>query len=131
MPQHAFLRRGIKRICPLSQRWGMFKNPALFVNSEITCQIPLVHFSASIVRFVSDWYTAPLVVKEGSPSSEGTIGLTKPQCRINPAKRPLPLAFTAFGNVTLQHGLWQCYLAAQPVAMLPCSTASGNVLKLT
>jgi hypothetical protein len=38
------------------------------------------------VRCVSDWYTEPLVVKEGSPRGEGTIGLTKPQCRINPEK---------------------------------------------
>jgi hypothetical protein len=64
----------------------MLKNPALFVNSEIAGQIPLVPSFASRVRCVSDWYTAPLVVKEGSPRGEGTIGLTKPQCRINPEK---------------------------------------------
>jgi hypothetical protein len=89
-PQHAFLRRGSKTICPMSELWGMYKNPALFVNSEIAGQIPLVPSSASRVRCVSDWYKAPLVVKEGSSRGEGTIGLTKPQCRINPEKRPLP-----------------------------------------
>jgi hypothetical protein len=62
-PQHAFLRRGSKRICPMSQLWGMLKNPALFENSEIAGQIRLVPSFASRVRRVSDWYTAPLVVK--------------------------------------------------------------------
>jgi hypothetical protein len=76
--RRAFLRRGSKRIHPMSQRWGMVKDPSLFVNSEIPVQIPLVHSSARGVRCVSDWYTALLVVKEGSRSGEGTIGLTKP-----------------------------------------------------
>jgi hypothetical protein len=76
----------------MSQLWGMLKNPALFVNSKIDGQIPLVPSSASRVRCVSDWYTAPLVVKEGSPRGEGTIGLTKSQCRINPEKRPLSVS---------------------------------------
>jgi hypothetical protein len=61
-PQHAFLQRGSKRISPMSQLWGMLKNSALFVNSEIAGQIPLVPSSASRVCCVSDWYTAPLVV---------------------------------------------------------------------
>jgi hypothetical protein len=100
-PQHAFLRRRSKRICPMSQLWGML-NPALFVYSEIAGQIPLVPSSASRVRrvcvCVCVWYTAPLVVKEGSPRGEGTIGLTKPQCRINPGKRPLPLPYRQKGK---------------------------------
>jgi hypothetical protein len=80
---------------------SLLKNPALFVNSEIAGQIPLVPSSASRVRCVSDWYTASLVVKEGSPRGEGTIGFTKPQCRINPEKRPLPLPLRAtLGNST-------------------------------
>jgi hypothetical protein len=65
-PQHAFLQRGSKIICPMSQLWGMRKNPPLFVNSEIAGQIPLVPSFASRLRYVSGWYTAPLVVKEGS-----------------------------------------------------------------
>jgi hypothetical protein len=67
---------GEERICPMSHVWGMLKNPALFVNSEIAGQIRLVPSSASRVHCVSDWYTVPLVVKEGSPRGEGAIGLT-------------------------------------------------------
>jgi hypothetical protein len=80
----------------MSQLWGMLKNPALSVKSEIAGQIQLVPSSASRVRCVSDWYTAPLLVKDGSPRSEGTIGLTKPQCRLNPEKWPLPLPLTQY-----------------------------------
>jgi hypothetical protein len=59
---------------------------------------------------VSDWYAAPLVVKEGSPRGEGTIGLTKPQCRINPEKRPLPLPLPEVNMVTLDLTGWSvCY----------------------
>jgi hypothetical protein len=43
-------RRGSKAVCPMSQLWGMRKNPALFVNSEIAGQIPIVPFFASRVR---------------------------------------------------------------------------------
>jgi hypothetical protein len=31
-PQHAFLRRGSKRICPMSQLCGMGKNLPVYVN---------------------------------------------------------------------------------------------------
>jgi hypothetical protein len=31
-PQHAFLWRGSQIICPMSQIWGMLKNPATAVN---------------------------------------------------------------------------------------------------
>ena len=31
-PQHAFLRRGSKRICPKSQLCGMSKNLVIYVN---------------------------------------------------------------------------------------------------
>ena len=31
-PQHAFLRRGSKRICPMSQLCGMSKNLVIYVN---------------------------------------------------------------------------------------------------
>ena len=31
-PQHAFLRRGSKRICPMSQLWAMSKNLVIYVN---------------------------------------------------------------------------------------------------
>jgi hypothetical protein len=48
-PQHAFRWGGSKIICPMSQLWGMKKNPALFVHSEIAGQIPLVPSFASRV----------------------------------------------------------------------------------
>jgi hypothetical protein len=51
--RHAFLRRGSKIICPMSKLWGMKKNPALFVNSEIAGQIPLVPSFVTRVRCVS------------------------------------------------------------------------------
>jgi hypothetical protein len=76
----------------MSQLWGMLKNPALFVNSEIAGQIPLVPSSASRVHCMSDWYTAPLVVKEGSPRGEDTTGLTKAAVPNKPRKT----AFTFF-----------------------------------
>ena len=31
-PQHAFLRRGSKRICPMSQLCGMLRNLVIYVN---------------------------------------------------------------------------------------------------
>ena len=34
-PQHAFLRRGSKRICPMSQLCGMSKNLVIYVNYEL------------------------------------------------------------------------------------------------
>jgi hypothetical protein len=52
-PQHAFLWRGSKIICPMFQLWGMKKNSTIFVNSEIVDQIPLVSSFASRVRCVS------------------------------------------------------------------------------
>jgi hypothetical protein len=51
--QHAFLRRGSKIICPVSQLWGMKKNSTIFVNSEIVDQIQLVSSFASRMRCVS------------------------------------------------------------------------------
>jgi hypothetical protein len=50
------------------------------------------------------------VVKEGSPRGEGTIDLTKPQCRINPEKRPLPLPFlsSSSSNVIGRLGSMEC-----------------------
>jgi hypothetical protein len=41
-PQHAFLRRGSKRICPMSQLCGMQKNLAIYVNYSITRKIPFI-----------------------------------------------------------------------------------------
>jgi hypothetical protein len=75
----------------MSQLWGMLKNPALFENYEIAGQIPLVPSFASRVRCVSDWYTAPLVVKDGSPMGEGTIGLTKKKAAV--PNKPQKTAF--------------------------------------
>jgi hypothetical protein len=33
-PQHAFLRKGSKAICPMSQTWGMSKNPIIYSGSR-------------------------------------------------------------------------------------------------
>jgi hypothetical protein len=33
-PQHAFLRRGSKAVCPMSQLYGMLKNQAISWKSE-------------------------------------------------------------------------------------------------
>jgi hypothetical protein len=38
-PQHAFLRRGSKAVCPNSQISGMLKNPVIYVEVGITGQI--------------------------------------------------------------------------------------------
>jgi hypothetical protein len=38
-PQHAFLRRGSKAVCPMSQICGMLKNPVIHVEVGITGQI--------------------------------------------------------------------------------------------
>jgi hypothetical protein len=38
-PQHAFLRRRSKAVCPMSQICGMLKNPAIYVEVGITGQI--------------------------------------------------------------------------------------------
>jgi hypothetical protein len=37
-PQHAFLRRGSKAVCPTSQICGMLKNPVIYVEVRITGQ---------------------------------------------------------------------------------------------
>jgi hypothetical protein len=34
-PQHAFLRRGSKAVCPMSQICGMLKNPVIYVEALI------------------------------------------------------------------------------------------------
>jgi hypothetical protein len=67
----------VKQSVPCPSFGACKRNPALFVNSEIAGRIQLVPSSASGVRCVCDWYAAPLVVKEGSPRGEGTIGLYK------------------------------------------------------
>jgi hypothetical protein len=33
-PQHAFLRKGSKAVCPMSQICGMLKNPAITLKSD-------------------------------------------------------------------------------------------------
>jgi hypothetical protein len=38
-PQHAFLQRVSKAICPMSQICGMLKNPVIYVEVGITGQI--------------------------------------------------------------------------------------------
>jgi hypothetical protein len=38
-PQHAFLRRGSKAVCPMSQICVMLKNPAIYVEVRIAGQI--------------------------------------------------------------------------------------------
>jgi hypothetical protein len=39
IPHHAFLRRGSKAVCPMSQLCGMLKNPAIYVEVGIAGQI--------------------------------------------------------------------------------------------
>jgi hypothetical protein len=39
IPQHAFLRRGSKAVCPMSQICGMWKNPAIYLEVEIADHI--------------------------------------------------------------------------------------------
>jgi hypothetical protein len=56
-PQHAFLRRGSKIICPMSQLWGMLKNPALFDKLR-NCWTNSISSFASGVRCVSGQYAA-------------------------------------------------------------------------
>jgi hypothetical protein len=38
-PQHAFLRRGSKAVCPMPQICGMLKNSVIYVEVGITGQI--------------------------------------------------------------------------------------------
>jgi hypothetical protein len=38
-PQHAFLRRGSKAVCPMSQIFVMLNNPVIYVEVGITGQI--------------------------------------------------------------------------------------------
>jgi hypothetical protein len=44
-PQHAFLRRGSKAVCPMSQICGMLKNPAVYRGSRNLKAKFLGHFS--------------------------------------------------------------------------------------
>jgi hypothetical protein len=43
-PQHAFLRRRSKIICPMSQLWGMSKIPASAVNYGLLAKFSSVSF---------------------------------------------------------------------------------------
>jgi hypothetical protein len=43
-PQHAFLRKGSKIICPISQLWGMSKIPASAVNYGMLAKLSSVSF---------------------------------------------------------------------------------------
>ena len=44
IPQHAFLRRGSKRICPMSQFCGMSKNLVIYVNYELLAKFQYSSF---------------------------------------------------------------------------------------
>jgi hypothetical protein len=99
---HSMPSFGGEIICPMTQLWGMRKNPALFVNFEIAGQIPLVPSFASRVRCVSGWYTAPLVVKEGSFRGEGTIDCASRGAEETPKKRPFPF-YSSSGDTASLH----------------------------
>jgi hypothetical protein len=90
-PQHAFLRRGSKIMCPMSQLWGMLKNPALFEK--------LRNFWPNSISSFLRWRGALCVWpirgvlcwrRREVPRSEGILAL-KSQYRlmITPTKRPL------------------------------------------
>jgi hypothetical protein len=52
-PQHAFLRKGSKAGCPMSQICGLLKNPAIYVEAGIAGQIDrpiLVQFRLSLTE---------------------------------------------------------------------------------
>jgi hypothetical protein len=54
IPQHAFLRRGSKAVCPMSQICGMLKIPAIYVEVGIARQINwpfLAQFRPSLTEF--------------------------------------------------------------------------------
>jgi hypothetical protein len=70
IPQHAFLRRGSKAVCSMSQICGMLKNPAIYVEVGIAGQINrplLAQFLPSLTE-VSHlaWRGAPLGMTGGT-----------------------------------------------------------------
>jgi hypothetical protein len=52
-PQHAFLRRGSKAVCPMSQLCGMLKNPAITWKSDCLAKIWPAIFSLIIPPFTN------------------------------------------------------------------------------
>jgi hypothetical protein len=69
-PQHAFLRRVSKAVCPMSQICGMYKNPVIYVEVGITGQIDrsfLAQFRPSLTEvFHVAWRGAPLEITGGT-----------------------------------------------------------------
>src|SRR5215475_13952843 len=52
-PQHAFLRKGSKAVCPMSQLCGMKKNPTITVEVAIVRLNLIGHFSPIIPHFAN------------------------------------------------------------------------------
>jgi hypothetical protein len=75
-PQHAFLRRGSKAVCPMSQLWGMLKIPAIYVEVRIAGQIDrpfLAQFRPSLTE-VSHFFLrgGPLEMTGGNKGTQST-----------------------------------------------------------
>jgi hypothetical protein len=74
--QHAFIRRGSKIICPMSQLCGMLKKLVLSEIAKLLVKFQIVPSFISRVRSMPVWYAAPLVVNEGNNfRDEGRIVL--------------------------------------------------------
>ena len=75
-PQRAFLRRGSKRIFPMSQLCGMSKNLVIYVNYGFASKIPgIVSSFASRGLSLHLVCAAPLEMNEGTHSGKSTIYL--------------------------------------------------------
>jgi hypothetical protein len=69
-PHHAFLRRGSKAVCPMSQLCGMLKNQAVTWKSDCLAKFgrPFLAHTSSLRSEVSRavWHGAPLMMNGGT-----------------------------------------------------------------
>ena len=70
IPQNAFLQRGSKAVCPMSQICGMLKTPGNYVEVEFSgeiCRLFLAHFRSSLPEGSHvAWRGAPLGLTGGT-----------------------------------------------------------------
>jgi hypothetical protein len=71
IPQHAFIQKGSKFVCPMSQLCGMLKNPVIYVevglSGKILHAISRPYFFPSITQVSQAlWRGAPLKMNGGS-----------------------------------------------------------------
>jgi hypothetical protein len=82
-PQRAFLRKGSKAICPMSQICGMLKNPVItwkLGHSKI-CQPFLTRFLPSLTEVSDAWQRgAPLELAEGTKRGAQRACSLRPRC---------------------------------------------------